>query len=1011
MRRTTNTPISDGSPLAALPWWLSALVLLPLVWSTDGCSGDDGGGTSPPPGACVADLECPDESFCLVLPGERIGRCTEGCRMRPDNCPEGQRCVELGGLHSCQDRSGEGEGEGEDRCGSDRGCPEGTWCRAEDGACVPGCRLEPDDCPEGHHCVEEGGEHLCQEDETEGCQGDGDCDPGDHCLVEEATCVQCLDDRHCGSDELCVEHRCEPACPPAGCDEGFTCDRETRTCYPDDCRTAPDSCPGGTICCPGTGRCEVGECAGPECCGGLAGCIEASHQRCHDWYALNYYCRDDDTCGLLTCASDQGCPEDSWCDLTSEPGTCKLGCREGGCDGRMICDPTLHRCVYPPCQVDEDCESTPEDPWWCQEGRCAPGCGDDEACGPGMRCDQGNHACEPWLCPGGDGDCPDLPWPDGYYCDSEQAPPRCLPGCRGDEACPEGMPCRGDHRCGCRDAGDCPEGSVCEPDGRCRALCRTNHDCPDGWCDPTGRCLPGCLTDPNEPDDSRLTATMVPPVGEAYQGLTLCRGDQDWFSVFLRDGDGLEATLTMMTPDDGWVVLEAYHPDSDLALPVAVSTNDPGDRVATLSLPGAMVNVTGAYMVRVVALSTEVEVLDYDLTITPTRGRPWCPADRAEGPMGNDSPIAAAVLDEGEHQGLTLCAMDEDWFRFQLGQGAVFAAQVLCEGDHRVRVDFLDADLQVLDFSDGWCNNVIHHQVALPGVYYLKVAHGERAEQEEIMSYDLTVDIRGGGPVCPVDEFEPNDRQDGAPALPDLHEGDNLFPGLTLCGTDTDWFLVPPICPMALLTASIRFSHEDGDLDLVLLGPDGQSEQSAGFGDTESVTMRGQAAQEHWIMVYSEGEPDATYDLTVTVTCEVCEDDPFDDPPGNDTRDRPGQVELASHLPDLAMCRDDEDWYRLDLPDASNLRVQLCFHQMACDLDFDLYSPTGELLTHDCQGCPGHSTTDNECLLVQEAAPGQYLLRVAATEGSMTCDYGLLVEAVSDESTCPGPEDRRCPAP
>ena len=102
----------------------------------DSSTNDIDGGTGPNDGttvtACLRDTDCNSDEFCL-REGSGRGECAPGCR-DDDSCASGQVCnteTRVCGLPPCN---------------SDADCPdEGTYC-AEDGDCLEGCRLEPDNC-------------------------------------------------------------------------------------------------------------------------------------------------------------------------------------------------------------------------------------------------------------------------------------------------------------------------------------------------------------------------------------------------------------------------------------------------------------------------------------------------------------------------------------------------------------------------------------------------------------------------------------------------------------------------------------------------------------------------------------------------------------------------------------------------------------------------------------------------------------------------------------------------
>lgn len=880
--------------------------------------------------------------------------------------------------------------------------------------------MEPDNCPEGSHCDDQAGEQVCIPDGGDPCGADDDCPQPLVCDRDNGVCVTCVREGDCDADELCIENECEKACPPDGCGPGFTCNRETRECELGNCTEAPaGSCGARNVCCPATGECVQGNCPGRICCGGVDGCREGSDRSCQERFALNYYCGEDNTCQILGCEGDGDCPLDSWCDLRSNPPNCKRGCRIGRCEDSEfccedpeVCDPVTHQCGARPCPNGQvDC--TVEDSMlFCNadSGLCEEGCGDDTFCNTDEyeQCNMVTHECERLLCPGGDGDCPRAEWPEGMYCDGTLDPATCQPGCQAAADCPEGEPCA-NHACGCQVDEDCPQNSVCDAP-ICRELCQGFADCPGGWCDPEGSCQEGCPGDVLEPNDQRERSAAVPIEGATWQGLTLCAGEEDWYRLPVRPGDGFTATLTHVT-DEAWIVLEVYHPDPGVGLVLAQSENGPGEGPATVSLAGAEVNQRGEYLLRVFSPQRQAHVAFHDLQITFQRGRPWCVADEFEGAERNDQVDRATQIGAGTFENLSLCADDEDWFRFRAGAGARASASITCVGQEQMRLELLDDQQQVLEFSENWCDNQVSLELPDGGAYFLRVSHSANHDQDDVLAYTLVLAVEGGGGPCDPDAFEPNDMRGAAAPLADIQidPGTRTYNNLTICAGEVDWYEIPALCRVERLDARIDFVHADGDLDIELWDGDNRIDRSLGEEDSEVVTARNRPESPLYVMVYGPEGPTTTYDLTITLVCDSCVDDPFDAPPGNDDEEHAVAVELDQLYENLAACRADADWYRADFAAGDNIRVQLCFHQLECDMEVNVRAPDGTLMNEWCIGCPGHSSTDNECYLGENIAQaGQYTFEVSSFGGAGgACDYDFRVQTVEDGVICP--RGRICP--
>lgn len=180
--------------------------------------------------------------------------------------------------------------------------------------------------------------------EPSACTRDDDCAaPNGRCELGSGACVECLDDTHCGADELCAlpANVCAARC--VGSDscggETPTCDLATGLCRP--CG-GDDECPAAARYCQASGACVE--------------CLESAH--CADGGE-----GDDDE--AVFC-SPQGrcveCLDDGHCDDVGEScsaflGECAHPCSATvicGGDDDPICDENIGFCVE--CRSDLECE-------------------------------------------------------------------------------------------------------------------------------------------------------------------------------------------------------------------------------------------------------------------------------------------------------------------------------------------------------------------------------------------------------------------------------------------------------------------------------------------------------------------------------------------------------------------------------------------------------------------------------------------------------------------------------
>jgi len=133
---------------------------------------------------------------------------------------------------------------------------------------------------------------------------------------------------------------------------------------------------------------------------------------------------------------------------------------------------------------------------------------------------------------------------------------------------------------------------------------------------------------------------------------------------------------------------------------------------------------------------------------------------------------------------------------------------------------------------------------------------------------DVVVDHRGsawceleadaGEPIgCVPDAYEDNDAEASASVL-----NVGSYPELSICGGDDDFYFVE-VPAGQTLTASIAFSHEDGDLDLRLVRSGEQVDASSSVSDAESVSHA--EGGSYVVRVFGYNGAEADYALSLSV--------------------------------------------------------------------------------------------------------------------------------------------------
>lgn len=152
--------------------------------------------------ACEEDVDCPLGQYCNT----EDGRCADGCRLDdPSTCQPSEFCDP--DKHTCEIL----------RCATDDDCPEDRYCDPNTNLCVTGCRIDPDNCDEGEQCIEANNERECiprcdpraPDGDPAGCLAGEYCDPFTfNCLEDCFGHDDCADDRYCEADS----NRCIPGC-------------------------------------------------------------------------------------------------------------------------------------------------------------------------------------------------------------------------------------------------------------------------------------------------------------------------------------------------------------------------------------------------------------------------------------------------------------------------------------------------------------------------------------------------------------------------------------------------------------------------------------------------------------------------------------------------------------------------------------------------------------------------------------------------------------------------------
>lgn len=341
------------------------------------------------PVCCAVAADCPDPTqLCLFGEQGDQGEClpaadaAQGTCWTDEDCPAGVPCeaAEVCGCVECGFVSTIGT------CKSTVVAP--GLCCAADGECNPGevCLILDGQGSCNKVPVHVGG---CWSDDECGdfqvCDGANPCHCGDVCtgnhkggVCKSTLAADCFSDAECGPGFSCfAAGECTGECPPGdpACCNANVCVPEVNECLADDeCDTG--LCLAGHLC---QDWCLPGD---PACCYGNVcwtdPCAEASPAGCHHTGCpVGQGCAvDKQTCVPTAC----WCTEVGWectndcvggaCKATSCPGKNPQGCMQLGCPTGQVCK-LLSKCAPTTCSCDE-----PSAAWACTSdcngGECVP---------------------------------------------------------------------------------------------------------------------------------------------------------------------------------------------------------------------------------------------------------------------------------------------------------------------------------------------------------------------------------------------------------------------------------------------------------------------------------------------------------------------------------------------------------------------------------------------------------------------------------------------------------------
>ncbi len=645
------------------------------------------GGDSPADGACTSARDCASGEGCVsgtciaIKPRQE---CSGDDACGADRFCDQGTCRDKSGIQATPD-AGATEVPGSPdasamptTCAADPECAAGQIC--EGSACVPGCASA--------------GSPLSCAAATEMCNTTtGRCEP---------VAAMCQMDAECGAPrQVCEGGACVAGCAEPGapaCGAGTQCDAATGRCA---APPPPPPCANDAACGAPAGICEQGACA--PGCGAVGGAS----------------CGAGTVCNTNTgrCQQVAGpCTMDAQCMApvsVCESGQCVGGCAQAGgiqCTGSTACNAATGRCdpvAPPPCQADAACNPPST---VCEVGACVPGCG-TSGCTGGNVCNAGNGRCE----------APPPPPPtcaaDVFEENDSAAAARV--GVAAGQTHANLTACAMDEDFYAFDLGvgdqlraevlfAHAEGDVdlqiLTPAGAAGASSSSTNDDEDAsytavaagrhvvrvWLYRDQGALPGntyslrlthtpapppppppmCTADRREDDDTQATA-RASAIPATHSALTICPMDDDFYALTLAAGDEITATTTFLT-SEGDVDIRLLDP-AGTTLVSSTGVTGSEQVVYAATAPG-----TYALRVYLYGDAGTTPGAAYDVALSR---RVVCPADALEE---NDTQAAQRAITAGTYANLSACDLDEDYYRVTLAAGQTITVNVAfahAEGD------------------------------------------------------------------------------------------------------------------------------------------------------------------------------------------------------------------------------------------------------------------------------------------------------------------------------------------
>ncbi len=582
---------------------------------------------------------------------------------------------------------------------------------------------------------------------------------------------------------------------------------------------------------------------------------------------------------------------------------------------------------------------------------------------------------------------------EGYTCSGrklvhvtpeEPEPPYCRSECNFETVatCPTDCVDPGDGQAYCEDGeldGDIEENEDIESDGDQTDL--DDFEQPDGDAseiteDGETEAVDGetwlCRPDSFEPNEG--LAGAIPLSGGYYEGYTICADDQDWFWLYLVQGDELtvrieftnsEGDLNLfLRNESGSILLSSTSENQDYE-EVSITATQSQTFYFFVTSYGGMENDYNISIDHVVYLDGDEEV-DFDLQepdidkdVTPP-----CANDLYEP---NNARLESIPIGPTNLNALYVCPNEQDWFAIDLLATDNFHAEIHFQQFYAdLAFKLYGPDGTHLATSLYTINGYreLNRYVTQTGTHYLLIYARDAGDE---VAYTLKTTVQHNPAGCSDDAFENNDDDEHATTLAG---GD--YNNLMYCAYDYDWYAFDMLAGETL-ELGIYFPHNSINIEAELYDSNGEVvDYSNSRTDNEYLYYHADSDTTVKAFIYGIGYLEHSYSLSVNLgEFEGCDEDPYED---NDEVSAPHPIDVGNY-PAMAACAEDPDYLSFEMENGNQVTA-IALTDSPDYMLMRLFNPTDE------QVKTSSATTGGRKLTYRATSGGIYKLGVEAQWGS-----------------------------